>query len=79
VETGQLGIAEHECRGILFATMDGTLWQRLVAERGWTDERFAAWLADLWISQLSRSPAAVSDCDDLTTAFDYHPRTTYVV
>ena len=27
--TGQLGISEHECRDVLFATMDGALWQRL--------------------------------------------------
>ena len=32
--------------------MDGTLWQRLVAERGWPDKRFAAWLGRLWTSQL---------------------------
>ena len=46
--TGQLGISEHECRDVLFATMDGALWQRLVAERGWSDERYAAWLARMW-------------------------------
>jgi AcrR family transcriptional regulator len=47
--TGQLGISEHECRDVLFATMDGALWQRLVAERGWSDERYAAWLARMWV------------------------------
>ena len=50
--TGQLAVSEDECRDVLAATMDGTLWQRLVAERGWPDERFAAWLGRLWISQL---------------------------
>jgi AcrR family transcriptional regulator len=47
--TGQLGISEHECRDVLFATMDGALWQRLVAERGWSDERYAAWLGRMWV------------------------------
>jgi AcrR family transcriptional regulator len=50
--TGQLAVSEDECRDVLAATMDGTLWQRLVAERGWPDERFAAWLGRLWTSQL---------------------------
>ncbi len=50
--TGQLVVSEAECRDVLAATMDGALWQRLVAERGWTDDRFAAWLGRLWTSQL---------------------------
>ncbi|MDQ4054943.1 MAG: TetR/AcrR family transcriptional regulator [Actinomycetota bacterium] len=50
--TGQLAVSEAECREVLAATMDGALWQRLVAESGWTDERFAAWLGRLWTSQL---------------------------
>lgn len=50
--TGQLAVSEAECRDVLAATMDGALWQRLVAERGWSDERFAAWLGRLWSSQL---------------------------
>jgi AcrR family transcriptional regulator len=50
--TGQLAVSQDECRDVLAATMDGTLWQRLVAERGWPDERFAAWLGRLWTSQL---------------------------
>jgi AcrR family transcriptional regulator len=49
--TGQLTVSEPECRDVLAATMDGTLWQRLVAESGWPDERFAAWLGRLWTSQ----------------------------
>jgi hypothetical protein len=32
--------------------MDGALWRRLVAERGWPDERFATWLGHLWTTQL---------------------------
>lgn len=50
--TGQLAVSKAECRDVLAATMDGALWQRLVAERGWPDDRFAAWLGRLWISQL---------------------------
>ena len=50
--TGQLAVSEDECRDVLAATMDGTLWQRLVAERGWSDERFAAWLGKLWTSAM---------------------------
>jgi AcrR family transcriptional regulator len=50
--TGQLAVSEAECRDVLAATMDGALWQRLVAESGWPDERFAAWLGHLWTSQL---------------------------
>jgi AcrR family transcriptional regulator len=52
VATGQLAVSEDECRDVLAATMDGALWQRLVAECGWTDERFASWLGRLWTSQL---------------------------
>jgi AcrR family transcriptional regulator len=51
--TGQLRISEDECRDVLFATMDGALWQRLVAERGWPDERYAAWLGRLWAQMFS--------------------------
>jgi AcrR family transcriptional regulator len=50
--TRQLAVSKAECRDVLAATMDGALWQRLVAERGWSDERFAAWLGRLWTSQL---------------------------
>jgi AcrR family transcriptional regulator len=50
--TGQLAVSVDECRDVLSATMDGALWQQLVAEREWPDERFAAWLGRLWISQL---------------------------
>jgi AcrR family transcriptional regulator len=52
--TGQLAVSENECRDVLWATLDGAQWHRLVAERGWSDERFAAWLGKLWISALVR-------------------------
>jgi AcrR family transcriptional regulator len=50
--TGQLAISQRECRDVMFATMDGALWQRLVAERGWSNQRYAEWLASLWTSLL---------------------------
>jgi AcrR family transcriptional regulator len=50
--TKQLTVSEAECRDVLAATMDGALWQRLVAESGWSDERFAAWLGELWTSMM---------------------------
>ena len=56
--TGQLAVSEAECRDVLAATMDGALWKRLVAESGWPDERFAAWLARLWTSQLVKAHPA---------------------
>ena len=56
-ETGRLRVSETECRDVLAATMDGSLWQRLVADYGWTEDRFAAWLGELWISMLVRPDA----------------------
>ncbi len=50
--TGQLAVSEQECRDLMWATTDGLLWHRLVVERGWSDERFAAWLGALWVSML---------------------------
>jgi AcrR family transcriptional regulator len=55
-ETGQLAVDETECRDVLAATMDGVLWQRLVAERGWNDDRFAAWLGTIWVATLVDGP-----------------------
>jgi len=52
--TGQLAVSENECRDVLWATLDGAQWHRLVAERGWSDERFAAWLGKLWTSAMVR-------------------------
>lgn len=50
--TGRLAVPEQECRDVLWSTTDGTLWHRLVVERGWTDDRYAAWLGRMWVSML---------------------------
>jgi AcrR family transcriptional regulator len=52
--TGQLIVTEEQCRDIVWAMTDGTLWNRLVVERGWTDDQFAAWLANIWIATMVR-------------------------
>lgn len=57
-ETGPLAIPEEACRDIMYATLDGHLWQRLVLEQGWTDERYAAWLATQWQQQFLPMDAA---------------------
>ena len=54
--TGRLAVSQTECRDVLFATMDGTLWRRLVIERGWSDSRYADWLGSLWITLLVTRP-----------------------
>lgn len=56
--TGQLAVSEGECRDVLYATIDGALWQRLVEQRGWTDERYAQWLSDAWLAMFVRSRPA---------------------
>ena len=50
--TGQLAVSEDECRDFLWSMTDGTLWHRLVRERGWPEDRYVAWLAQLWVSVL---------------------------
>lgn len=50
--TGRLAVPEQECCDVLWSTTDGALWQRLVQQRGWSDERYAGWLARLWVSAL---------------------------
>jgi AcrR family transcriptional regulator len=60
--TGQLTIPEDACRDIMYATLDGHLWQRLVLEQGWTDDRYAAWLATQWHQQfLNRDAGDLQD------------------
>jgi AcrR family transcriptional regulator len=50
--TGQLAVSEQECRDLIWATTDGTLWHRLVVERGWTDEQYADYLGRMWVAAL---------------------------
>lgn len=57
--TGRLGVTEQECRDVLWSTTDGTLWHRLVRERGWADERYAGWLGRLWVAALVDAPGHV--------------------
>jgi AcrR family transcriptional regulator len=53
-KTRQLAVSEEECRDIVWAFTDGTLWHQLVVERGWTDDRFAEWLGTMWVRMLVR-------------------------
>jgi hypothetical protein len=50
--TGQLAVPEEVCRDVVWSMTDGVLWHRLVQERGWSDEQFAAHLARLWVAAL---------------------------
>lgn len=50
--TGLLALSEEGCRDVLFATTDGSLWHNLVVQRGWSDERYAAWLGRMWLAVL---------------------------
>ena len=61
--TGRLAVSQTECRDVLFAMMDGTLWRRLVIERGWSDERYADWLGSLWIALFVRPADAAQGPD----------------
>lgn len=54
--TGQLAVSEEECRDVIWAMTDGTLWHRMVVERGWSDERFAEWLGRTWVGALVSPP-----------------------
>ena len=51
-KTGQLAVSEEECRDVIWSMTDGTLWHRLVNERGWTNEHFAGWLGRVWVHLL---------------------------
>jgi AcrR family transcriptional regulator len=50
--TGQLAVSEQECRDVVWAYTDATLWQQLVVERGWSDKRFADWLGRTLVATL---------------------------
>jgi AcrR family transcriptional regulator len=56
-KSGQLAVSEEECRDVVWAFTDGMLWHRLVNERGWTDERFAEWVGNVWVDRLVKKPA----------------------
>lgn len=56
--TGQLSVSEQECHDLVWATTDGTLWHNLVVERGWTDEQYAEWLGNTWVTALVRRKGA---------------------
>ncbi|HEX6515655.1 MAG TPA: helix-turn-helix domain-containing protein [Nocardioidaceae bacterium] len=50
--TGRLGVSQAECVDVLYTALDGHLWHRLVAQRGWSDESFANWLGKLLVDEL---------------------------
>ena len=52
-KTGQLAVSTAECRDVFNATLDGSLWHRMVDERGWSDQRFGSFLGDLWVSMFT--------------------------
>ena len=51
--TGQLARSTTECRDVLYATLEGSLWHRLVQQQSWSDKRFATFLGELWVSLLT--------------------------
>ena len=53
-KTGQLAVSMEECRDVVWSMTDGTLWHRLVNERGWSNERYAEWLGRMWVEVLVR-------------------------
>ena len=61
VATGQLAVSEQECRDVLWAFTDGTLWHRLIKEQGWSERRFERWLANIWVQMLVRENGTESD------------------
>jgi AcrR family transcriptional regulator len=52
--TKQLAVSEEECRDIVWSFTDGTLWHRLVVDRGWTATRYATWVGEMWVAMLVR-------------------------
>lgn len=50
--TGRLAVSEEEYLDVVWSMTDGMLWHRLVNERGWTDERFAEWLGQVWVDRM---------------------------
>jgi AcrR family transcriptional regulator len=58
--TGQLAVSEQEAKDVLWSFSEGTLWHRLVEQRGWTDEHFSAWLGRMWVAMLVGSTRPAS-------------------
>ncbi len=46
------GLSAEDAADVLWTLNHPTIWGLLVGERGWTPERFEAWLADAFCSQL---------------------------
>jgi AcrR family transcriptional regulator len=50
--TGRLAVPEQECLDLVWAMADGSLWHRLVVERGWSDEQYAEYVGRMWVAAL---------------------------
>jgi AcrR family transcriptional regulator len=50
-----LAVSQEEARDVLWSTNPGDLWRLLVQERGWSNDRFAIWLGNLWKRMLLES------------------------
>ena len=46
------GVSVDEARDVLFTFISPQLWELLVIQRGWTPDRFAAWMGDMLIAAL---------------------------
>jgi AcrR family transcriptional regulator len=46
------GVSAHEARDVLWAHSSVELWDLLVRQRGWPDERYAAWLGHQLVAAL---------------------------
>jgi AcrR family transcriptional regulator len=52
--SGRLAVTEQEACDVLWSMSDGLLWHRLVVDCAWTDEQYAGWLGEVWVSTLVR-------------------------
>jgi AcrR family transcriptional regulator len=50
-------LSDEEVADIVWSMNSGEYWQLLVGERGWTPERFGAWLRDAWCRLLLADPS----------------------
>jgi AcrR family transcriptional regulator len=53
-KTGQLAVSEEQCRDVVWAMTDGSLWHAFVNGRGWSDEEYADWVGRVWVATLVR-------------------------